>query len=368
MNQLSKRIILIGGGSGGPVAPLLAVASELKKIDSSIEFLFVGTKQGPERQLVENVGIRFISIPAAKFRRYFSLSNFTDIFVFIYSLWRARKIIEEFKPNLVFGAGGYVALPISWMGWLAKSKVVLHQQDARIGLANRLISPVADLITTAFEKTSKDFSSGSGLGKKPLKPSAQWVGNPVRQEFFTPLNPDAKKKFSLDDFLPVLLVTGGGTGSTQINDVVSESLPELVNTHQVIHVTGAGKNNSTFKHRNYHPYEFLTADFPDAMKLADVVIARAGLSTISELSVLGKISVIVPMHESHQEDNADILRDRAAAVVLDKSEFSAQDLPRIVKSLKFNVGRQKLLSENIRNLMPHNAAERIAQLISETLK
>jgi UDP-N-acetylglucosamine--N-acetylmuramyl-(pentapeptide) pyrophosphoryl-undecaprenol N-acetylglucosamine transferase len=361
MNQ-HKRIILAGGGSGGPVFPLLAVAAELKKIDPTIEFLFVGTRRGPERKMVEDAGLKFVSIPAAKFRRYFSLSNFTDVFVFIYSLIKARKLIMGFKPDLIYGAGGYVALPISWMGWLAGIKVGMHQQDAGVGLANRLISPVASLITTALESTAKEFSSGSGMGKKPLAASAEWVGNPIRQEFFTPVSPDARKAFGLDDSLPVLLIVGGATGSTQVNEVVIEAMPELVNTHQVIHATGAGKNNGEFKHKNYHAYEFIP-NIADAMKLADIVIARAGLSTIAELSALGKIAIIVPMPDTHQEDNAQVLRDKAAAVVLAKHEFNSEGLPRIVTSLKFNVGRQKLLMDNIRKIMPHDAASRIARII-----
>ncbi len=318
--------------------------------------------------MVAGAGIDFVSIPAAKFRRYFSLANFTDIFVFFYSLFKAWKVVRRFQPDLVFGAGGYVALPVAWVAKLSGVKIAIHQQDARVTLTNRLISPIASLITTAFDRTAKEFTSGSGLSKEPLQAAAEWVGNPVRQEFFTPVSPNAKQKFGLDDSLPVLLIMGGATGSAQINSVVSGSLPELVKTHQVIHITGPGKNGSAFRHRHYHPYEFLAEDMPDAMKLADIVIARAGLSTIAELAVLGKISIIVPMPDSHQEDNAAVLKDKAAAVVLDKLEFNSSDLPRIVTSLKFNVARQKLLTENIKKIMPHDAAERMAKLIIEHVR
>lgn len=363
MAQLSKRILLAGGGSGGPVAPLLAVVEELKKLDPAIEFLFVGTKNGPEKQLVESAGLKFVSIPAAKLRRYFSLSNLTDIFVFLASLFAARRVLKEFKPALVFGAGGYVAVPVSWMAWLVGVKIALHQQDAHAGLANRLIVPLSDLATTALERTAKQFLSGSGLFKSPLKPAAEWTGNPVRAEFFTPVDPKAKAKFGLDDSLPIILVTGGGTGSMQINEVIAEALPELVKAHQIIHITGRGKNTISFHHRNYHQYEFLSEGMADAMKLADIVIARAGLSTMSELSVLGKVSIIVPMPGTHQEANAAVLKERAAAVVLNSQEFNSEDLPRIITAVKFNPGRQQLIKKNISALMPHDAAERIAKLL-----
>jgi UDP-N-acetylglucosamine--N-acetylmuramyl-(pentapeptide) pyrophosphoryl-undecaprenol N-acetylglucosamine transferase len=368
MSHSNKRIILSGGGTGGAVFPLLAVVDELRKIDPHVEFLFVGTSKGPERKMVEDAGIKFQGIPAAKFRRYFSFANFTDLFVFLYSLFAARKIIKQYKPRLVFSAGGFVAVPVSWMANWQKIPVAIHQQDAGIGLANRLIAPFASLITAAFEATAKEFSSGSGFSKKQLKPAAVWVGNPYRKVFLGPASPNSKQKFGLNDSLPILLIVGGSTGSTQINEVCIAAMPELVKAHQVIHITGPGKNIYSFKHPNYHPFEFLSKDMPDAMKIADIVISRAGLSNISELSVLGKIAIIVPMPGTHQEENADLLKKKPAAVVLDSLEFNPQDLPRIVVSVKFNVGRQKLLVENIKKIMPHDAAERIAKLIHHYVK
>lgn len=363
MNPPNKKIILSGGGSGGPVAPLLAVAAELKKMDSEVEFLFVGTNSGPEKQMAEQAGIKFVAIPAAKFRRYFSFANVTDIFVLIKGLFAANKIIKNFKPAIVFGAGGYVAVPVSWMAKFHNVKVAVHQQDAKVGLANRLISPFSDIVTTAFERTAKEFVSGLPFFSSTVKPGAEWTGNPVRAEFFTPANKDTHEKFGIKDEFPVMLVVGGATGATQINQVVVEALPELVKSHQVIHITGPGKNTAVFKHAHYHAFEFLSEEYPEALKIADMVITRAGLSSIAELSVLGKIAIVVPIPNSHQEYNAKILKERAAAVVLNSQEFTATDLPRIVTSVKFNPARQKTLKLNISNIMPHDAATRIANIL-----
>ncbi len=342
--------------------PLLAVAAELKTLDPGVELLFVGTFTGPEKGMVESAGIKFVPIPAAKFRRYFSLSNVTDIFVFIKSLFAARKIIKEFKPTMVFGAGGYVAVPVSWMAKIAGVRAGLHQQDAHVGLANRMIWPFADLITTALEETYKQFSKANGLMTGGFN-TAEWTGNPVRPEFFTPASPNAKAKFALNDSLPVMVVFGGATGASQINQVVTESLPELVKSHQVVHITGPGRGLPSFRHANYHPYEYLSGDFPDCMKIADLVICRAGLSTLAELSVLGKVAIVVPMPGTHQEENASVLKQRRAAVVLNSQEFVPAELPRIVNAVKFNPARQKALSEAIKSLMPHDAAQHIAKLI-----
>jgi UDP-N-acetylglucosamine--N-acetylmuramyl-(pentapeptide) pyrophosphoryl-undecaprenol N-acetylglucosamine transferase len=355
------RILLAGGGSGGPVAPLLAVAEEIKKMDPNAEILFVGTKKGPERGMVEVSGYAFKSIPAAKFRRYFSLKNFTDLFVLIFSLFKARRVILDFKPDVIFSVGGFVAVPLCWMGHLGKVRIVIHQQDARPSLANKLVEPFAEIITTTFEETTKKFYTHPGLLRGERQKKIEWVGNPVRHEFFDATMPH-KDFFKLHDKLPILLITGGGTGARQINEVAQKALPELVKAHQVVHITGKGKGIN-FSHPDYHQYEFLNTEFPTIMKLADIIVCRAGLSTIAELSVLGKISIVVPMPDSHQEDNADVLKRSGAAAVMYQDEFTPENLTRVINSLKFNVKRQESLKRNIMALMPKDAAAKLAKIV-----
>src|SRR3990167_33983 len=123
------KIMLVGGGSGGPVSPVLAVAQEIKKIKPKTEFLFVGTYRGPERSMVSEFGIPFRAIPAAKLRRYFSLKNILDVFVFIISLLPAWRVVRQFRPDAVFSAGSYVSVPICWMAKLYGAKIIVHQQD-----------------------------------------------------------------------------------------------------------------------------------------------------------------------------------------------------------------------------------------------
>lgn len=359
------RILLAGGGTGGPVAPLLAVADELKRIKPDAEFLFVGTNSGLEQNMVEQAGYKFESIPAAKLRRYFSLRNIIDIFVFGISLVKAYSVLNRFQPDVIFSVGGFVAVPIAWVAKIKKCKIVIHQQDAKPGLANKLISPVAQVITTVFAETAKEFATHAGMVKGEKIKRVEWVGNPVRKEFFDSTLP-YKDFFKLHDKLPILLIMGGATGAKQINDVVGQSIQNLVKSHQVVHITGKGKKVTNFADENYHTFEFVGRELPTIMKMAHLVVSRAGLSTISELSVLGKVAIVVPMPESHQEFNGQVLKDRSAAVVLNKEEFTPEGLTRIVNSLKFNVERQQLLSRNIKNLMPKDAPQKIAQIIIDT--
>jgi UDP-N-acetylglucosamine--N-acetylmuramyl-(pentapeptide) pyrophosphoryl-undecaprenol N-acetylglucosamine transferase len=350
------KILMAGGGTGGPVAPLIAVAEQLKKENPGTEILFVGTKTGPEQKMLGSLGFDFVAIPAAKLRRYFSLRNFLDIFVLIGGLIQSWKIISQFKPDAVFSAGGYVAVPVAWVAELRGIKTIVHQQDAQIGLANKMVEPFAKEITTVFEETARNF---------PAKPGRkiEWVGNPVRQEFLNGEIP-FREVFKLHDQLPILMIFGGATGARQINSVVDSVLSDLVVSHQVIHIRGAGQPGTNFKHANYHAYEFLTKEMASAMKLAHIVLCRAGLSTIAELSALGKVSIVVPMPDSHQEENAKILKDRGAAVVLFKDEFRPDILLKALSNLRYNKESQTRLSENMKNLMPKDSVERIAKLIT----
>jgi UDP-N-acetylglucosamine--N-acetylmuramyl-(pentapeptide) pyrophosphoryl-undecaprenol N-acetylglucosamine transferase len=357
------RIILAAGGTGGSVTPILAVAQEIKRIKPETEFLFVGTAKGPEKIMVSDFGMPFTSIPAAKFRRYFSLKNLLDVPVFAAALFSAWKLVRKFKPDLVFGTGSFVQVPVCWVAKLYGIKIIIHQQDSIIGLANKMVSPAADLITTAFEKTAKEFYSGESPHSN-WKRRVEWTGNPFRREILTESSIDSQY-FDLHNELPVLLILGGASGAAQINEVVAKCLPELLKSHQVIHQTGKGKKIA-FTHPDYHQYELIGFDkYVVALKMADIVLARAGLSTITELSALKKISIIVPMPKSHQEANGEILKQNSAAVVLNEQEFDPDNLVRVVNSLKFNPKRRELLSKNISNIMPHDGAERIAKLIIE---
>lgn len=356
------KILLAGGGSGGPVTPVLAVAMEIKKLNPHTKFLFVGTRKGPEKKMVETSGIEFRAIRGAKLRRYFSLSNLFIPITLTVGFLQALKIVREFKPDVVFSAGGFVAVPLSWAARIVGARIVIHQQDARIGLANKMIAPFADVITIAFNQTAKSFYSGSGLVDSEWR-TPVWVGNPVREDLFHS-KVDAKKHFNLHDELPILLVLGGATGSAQINQMIEKILPDLVTAHQVIHQTGVGKNNISYKHRNYHPYELIPfEEYAAILQMAHLVISRAGLSTIAELSALEKPAIVIPMPHTHQEDNAKVLSQSHSAVVLSGLDATAENLAKVIRSLKFNQKRIEVLTNSIGKLIPKNAAAAIAKLI-----
>jgi UDP-N-acetylglucosamine--N-acetylmuramyl-(pentapeptide) pyrophosphoryl-undecaprenol N-acetylglucosamine transferase len=191
-----------------------------------------------------------------------------------------------------------------------------------------------------------------------------WTGNPVRSSLLassSELIKSARQRFELSDFLPTILITGGGIGATGLNNIVQEVLPELVKICQVIHSTGAGKGVQ-FKHQNYRQFA-LISEMAEAYAIADIVVSRAGLSTITELSALGKVSIVVPMPQSHQLYNAKFLDVMEAAVVLDQEQLDGPGLVYAIRKLIHDGDWQKELSENIRAIMPHDATEKISEII-----
>ncbi|MBF8280670.1 MAG: UDP-N-acetylglucosamine--N-acetylmuramyl-(pentapeptide)pyrophosphoryl-undecaprenol [Candidatus Magasanikbacteria bacterium] len=344
------KILFTGGGTLGPVTPLLAVAEFLTEMASrrgqTAEFLWIGTKNGPERALVKAAGIKFTSIPAAKVDRFFSWRNlFLPVAIFG-ALVKSFSLILQFKPDVLVSAGGYTAVPVHLAGKILGVRGVIHQQDLTGGITNRVLAPLANQITVAWEKLKEKF------------PRAIWIGNPVRREIFHGAAERARTKYKVRPESRVVLAFGGGTGATSLNFTVNEMSKNLPNNVELIHLCGIGKLWNFKETDQYHPAEF-DAEMGDLYASADLVIARAGMGTIAEVAALGKAAVLVPLTDSPQEENAAALEDADAAVVV-------RDLPhlaRVVRDLLLEPEKARLLGENIKKVFPSDAAERLAEII-----
>lgn len=356
------KILLVGGGTGGPVAPLLAIAEEIKKEHPKTKFLFVGSNEGPAKIMVENAGIDYVNIIAGKWRRYFSIKNFLTVFQVIIGFFQSLKIINSFKPDCIVGAGGFVQVPIIWAGFLKKIPSLIHQQDIVPGFANRLCQLPAKKITVCFEATAKDFISHLGLFyKKQHADKVIVTGNPIRLNLKEQDKKSALKHFNLNESLPVLFVIGGGSGAEFFNSLIKKSMPGLAKTVQILHATGL-KKIVDIKNENYHSFEFIK-NAGEAYAASDIVLCRAGLSTMAELSYLKKVAIVVPIPGSHQEYNASFLYSQKAAVVLSQERLNPENLLQLIKKIIFNHELQKVLQKNIEKIMPHNATKKISNLI-----
>jgi len=350
------RILFAGGGTVGPVTPLLAVLDACAKSFSGVEAHWVGTHSGPERDLIAKRGIPFTALRAAKFDRFLSLRNLVAPFVFIWSCGQAWRLLRRVRPQVVVGAGAFVAVPVVVMARLMRIRTLIHQLDVRPGLANKIMAPFAQAITVTFEQSVADFPAQK----------TTWTGAPVREEILHPKT----NSLPVQVGKPVVLVFGGGTGAQAINELVTASVQELTAAAQVVHITGKGKAGAknveqAGARQDYHVYEFLTSEMGEALHKADLVVTRAGLGTMLELAALHKAAVVIPMPATHQEDNAQLLKDAAAAVILDQRRVSPQEFASIVKKLLLSTESRADLGAHIATLYKPDAANQIVEKIAD---
>lgn len=348
--MMKPRIVLSGGGTGGSVTALLAVAAVLRE---RADLLFVGGFDGPERQLADRAGLSWRAIPAGKLRRYFSWRNFSD-FGKIYAGYRAaREVIVDWRPQVVVSAGSYVSVPMIWAAHRAGLRTLIHQQDLQPGLANRLMTRAADVVTVAFAPSQKFWRAGK----------TTVVGNPVRPGILTGTAAAAQQHFSLDRQRPTVLIIGGGTGSAALNSLVAAALPPLTSRWNVIHLTGPHRGPVVMSQEFYHPYAFLGDDMALAYAAADVVVTRAGLGVLSELMALAKPTIVLPMPNTHQEANASFIKEQQAGWVLDQRTTTATTLVEAITALWADPRERLHLATRLHQLYRPEAAERLAEII-----
>jgi len=334
-----------------------------------------------EERIVANSKLRFAGISAGKFRRDQSRTatklgkvlnpqtlgpNVRDAGRVVAGLSQSLKLLRDYKPAVVFCKGGYVALPVGLAARMLRIPLVIHESDVSPGLTTRVLGRWADKIAVGFP-----VKSYRELDRERLV----FTGNPVRTDRLSAHRLEGLKKFELSDDLPVVLVTGGSLGAGQINDAVVGALPELLQSVQVIHLTGEGeyervmfevKRRGSMEHFDrYHAYGFLMAEMPLALAAADMVLARAGANNIAEFAALGKPTVLIPNYHmaGHQLENARVLSRAGAARVLDGSKLTPASLVGEVKRLVGDSEEQERLSRAIRQFAVPDAPERLAEVI-----
>lgn len=353
------KILLAGGGTAGSVSPLIAVYEYLKGVEQDAIFVFIGTKNGyPEKEMLRGTTMNFIPITAGKMRRYFDAKNIIDFFKIFIGFIQSLMIMFREKPDLVIGTGGYVQVPVIWAAWVKRIKILIHQQDISPSLSNILCLNLADKITVSFEKSLRDFPSQKTV----------WTGNPIKTDRLHGSPEAADQTYDLEKNAPVVLITGGGTGALGLNTIVNQSLPDLIKICQVVMLTGQGKKVKGIDHHRFKQFEFVKDGMNDLLARADLVISRAGLSTISELSALGKLSILVPMPNTHQEKNAVYLAEREAAIVINQLNLSPTRLVQKVEQALNDKNLSERMSQNMSKIMKKDAASQIGQEIINLLK
>jgi UDP-N-acetylglucosamine--N-acetylmuramyl-(pentapeptide) pyrophosphoryl-undecaprenol N-acetylglucosamine transferase len=349
------KILFSGGGTLGPVTPLLAIVETLRarKNAADFEFAWIGTERGVELPYIRRAGITLYTIPSGKLRRYFSTKNFTDIIQLAKGFFQARAILREFGPDVVVTAGGFVSVPVHFAAWTLGIPSVVHQQDVIVGLANRLMAIVAAKITVSTEGHTKKFSA-----KK-----AVYTGNPVRPSVLDGSREKGIELFKLGGDRATVFIFGGGTGAENINHTVEQLVKDCAGMFQIVHLTGSNRIQPQVANNFYHPYPFFIGEMSHAYAAADVIVSRAGFNAISEIAAWGKPAILIPIHGSHQEANAQFVVDAGGAVMLDESTLGAADLYEKIRVLLTDEQMYKQQSDALLGLFPKDAVEKVADLI-----
>lgn len=363
MKDAQQRILFSGGGTLGPVMPLVSIIQELRRLhDVSYDFLWVGTYGGVEHAVVRAHNISFRGMLSIKLRRYVTVKHVIEFFKFPFVFFQAWWILHQYKPDMLVTAGGYVSVPLHFIAWLKRIPTLVHHQDIRSGLANRIMRRFATISTCTFKHTLKEMKEGRMI----------WTGNPIRSELRLGDRDRSLVAYKLNAELPTVLVFGGGTGAMRLNYMIADIVPKLVKVAQVIHITGQGKDivvpritDASLRNR-YQSHAFLMDQaMADAYSVADIVVCRAGLSTLSELAFLKKSAIIIPLIDSHQEENAGFFLEQGAVIVVSEKEGSGVLRNRIFELLE-DSGERERLSQKIGHMNSSDAHVRISQLIERT--
>ena len=360
------NVLISGGGTGGHIFPALSIANGIKERRPDANILFVGAENRMEMEKVPAAGYEIVGLPVSGFDRKNLLRNVKVVARLLKSMHMAKKILKDFRPDIAIGVGGYASGPMLKAAQKRGIPTLIQEQNSYAGVTNKLLAAKADAICVAYEGMDKFFPADKIL----------LTGNPVRQNILNcPLTPQqARQKFGLDPDKRTILVVGGSLGARTVNRCIEAALDTIMATDgvQVIWQTGKGYDAQAKavmaekKPQNVVQQAFV-ANMDEAYRAADLVVSRAGASSISELQLLGKAALLVPspnVAEDHQTKNALALVDRGAAVMVRDADAS-QSLVGEALSLIADDARLASLSANISKMALRSAVADIVDRVME---
>lgn len=366
------RAIVAAAGTGGHINPAIAIANKIKKEDKKSEILFIGTNSGLENDLVPRAGYQLKKIKAHGFSKKISIENIKNTIETIQGIKEAQKIIEEFKPDVVIGTGGYICGPVFWAAQKYKIPTILHESNAFPGSAVRMLSTKTNTILVGF----RDAKTRLTKAKKVVV-----TGTPTKITKLE-LTQEQKKgiveKLGLKNDMPIVLVFGGSQGAKAINDSLIGIIENKLNeNYQIIWAAGPkqydgikeelklkGIQINKIPRVKIVPYIY---NMEEVMNIADLVIARSGAMTITEISIVGKPSILIPLpnvSNNHQEYNAKVLSNIGAAEMVLNNELNETLLSKSIQKLIHHPEKLESMGKMARTIVIENVEDRIYQEIS----
>lgn len=324
-----KRIILTGGGTAGHVTPNMALIPSLRAAGFDIHY--IGSYEGIEKKLIEDMQVPYHGISSGKLRRYFDLKNFSDPFRVVKGYGEASRLIKSLKPDVVFSKGGFVSVPVVMAAKHHKVPAIIHESDMTPGLANKIAIPCATKVCCNFPETVQYLPEGKAV----------LTGTPIRKELF---DGDAAQGLTYCGFTagkPVILVIGGSTGSVVVNEAVRGCLDTLLSCFQVIHICGRDKIDEAYNGRaGYVQFDYVKKELASLLAVSDVIISRAGANAICELLALRKPNVLIPLSQAASRGdqilNARSFEEQGYSKVIEEENLTPELLAKTVADLYEN--------------------------------
>ncbi|MBS4172427.1 undecaprenyldiphospho-muramoylpentapeptide beta-N-acetylglucosaminyltransferase [Bacillus sp. FJAT-49736] len=362
------KVIISGGGTGGHIYPALALIRTIKKEHPNTEFLYIGTQKGLESSIVTRENIPFKSIHITGFKRSLSLENFKTIFRFLKGVRECKKVIKSFKPDVVIGTGGYVCGPVVYAAAKQKIPTIIHEQNSVPGLTNKFLSRYVNKVAICFESSGEFFP----------KEKVVLTGNPRASEVIGEKNTEVLKNFQLQTDKPTVLIFGGSRGARPINEAVIRNLAQFSQkSYQVLYVTGDVHFNEVEKEvsligssKNISIVPFIH-NMPEVLRAVDLVVSRAGATTLAELTALGIPSILIPspyVTNNHQEKNARALTESGAATLVLESELTGPKLLQAIDEILLDTNNMMKMKDAAKKLGIPDASNRLFKVMDALAK
>ena len=353
-----KRIILTGGGTAGHVTPNIAMIPTLQA--KGFDIHYIGSYDGIEKKLIEELDIPYHGISSGKLRRYFDVKNFSDPAKVIKGYSEAKKLLKELKPDIIFSKGGFVTVPVVLAAKSRKIPVIIHESDMTPGLANKICIPSAKKVCCNFPEAMHNLPAGKGV----------LTGTPIRKELFEGDPAEGLEFCGFTKDKPVLLIVGGSTGSIIINDTIRDCLDDLLISYQIIHICGKDKLDPTLTNTpGYVQFEYVKKELSSILAAADMVISRAGANAICELLDLRKPNILIPLSAAASRGdqilNAASFKKQGFSYVIPEEQLSKTSL---LEALHYVQDHTDTFIQKMANSQTTNSIDIIVGLLEEEIK
>ena len=356
------RVIISAGGTGGHIYPALAIINKIKEEEPNSEFLYIGTTNRMEKDLIPSLGYRYEGLEVTGFKRKLSLDNIKTVTNFVSAIKKAKIIIKDFNPDIVIGCGGYVTAPVIYAAKKLGKKTFIHEQNSVVGLANKFLSKYTDKVGVSFESTINDFPNGKAV----------LTGNPCSEKALG-IKKAKKESLDIDKDKKLVLIVMGSLGSRTVNDKIMSFIDKFRNkNYSVIFVTGTTyyekvKDKKVPSNVKVLPFIY---EMPSVMKVTDLIVTRAGASTMSEITALEVPSIFIPspfVTNNHQYKNAMDVVGNNAGLMLEEKDLTEESLINMIDKTINDKDKLLDMKKNLRKLGIKDSSTRIYNILKELI-